>query len=103
MLRDPDYRIKLWPIDDPVSKAINEYTAAINELFKRLMVSAVDKLFAEITADLDVKLRGDLNQRFKAASTPLKTALKETADLMSELNGIKVIKMIDQRVPVEEA
>ncbi len=102
VLRDRGYRIKLWPINVPLTKAVNEYGTKIHKLFERLIDPQVSALVAGDDVNLDVKLVGDLNQRFQAASKPLSTALKETANLMSELNGIQVRKMTDQQVPVEK-
>ncbi len=92
VLRDRGYRIKLWPINVPMTRALNEYVTAIHELFNLLIGLKVSALVAGGDVNLDVKLVGDLDQRFQAASKPLRAALKETADLMSELNGITVYR-----------
>ena len=100
VLRERGYRIKLWPINVPISQAVNEYAPAIHELRKRLKGAKLNELVAGDNVNLDVE--GDLEQQFQAAAKPLETALKETAILMSELNDIRVNKMINQQAPVEE-
>ena len=90
VLRSRGYRKKLWPIDVPITKAVNEYFDAIDKLLKD---QKVGKLVAGDDVKPDSKVVDDLNRQFQAASDRLKTTLKETANLMSELNDIKVRKM----------
>ena len=99
VLRSRGYRKKLWPIDVPITKAVNEYVDAIDKLLNDPKVRA---LVAGDDVKPDPKVVDDLNRQFQAASDRLKTTLKETANLMSELNDIKVRKMINQQAPVEE-
>ena len=104
VLRDRGYRIKLWSTEDPVTKAIDEYATEIHMLllYQSLGHPDVQALVEGKLKKLDEQRVTALDQQFRAAKTPLETALKETANLMSELNGIQVRKMTDQQVPVEE-
>ena len=99
VLRSRGYRKKLWPIDVPITKAVNEYVGAIDKLLEDPKVRA---LVTGNDVKPDPEVVDDLNRQFEAASDRLKTTLKETANLMSELNDIKVRKMINQQAPVEE-
>ncbi|MCE2486349.1 MAG: hypothetical protein J4F42_12605 [Desulfurellaceae bacterium] len=102
VLQERGYRIKLWPINVPMTRAINEYATEIHILLQDLGHPDVQDLVEGRLDKLDAERVTALDQQFRAAATLLITALKETANLMSELNGIEVRKMTDQQAPVEE-
>ena len=104
VLRDRGYRIKLWSTEGPVTTAINEYATEIHMLllYQSLGHPDVQALVEGKLKKLDEQRVTALDQQFQEASKTLAIALKETANLMSELNGIRVRKMTDQQVPVEE-
>ena len=102
VLRDRGYRIKLWSTEDPVTKAIDEYATEIHMLllYQSLGHPDVQALVEGKLKKLDEQRVTALDQQFQEASKTLAIALKETANLMSELNGIQVV---GRQVPVEEA
>ena len=92
ILREKDYRSKLWAINGPVTKAINAYANKIHGLLQELLRNKeIAALIAGKIDTLETKLIADLDQKFRSAAEPLSTALKEIGNLMSVLNDIQVI------------
>ena len=104
VLQERGYRLNSWSTEDPVTKAIDEYATEIHMLlqYQSLGHPDVQALVEGKLEKLDEWRVTALDQQFQEASKTLAIARKETADLMSELNGIQVRKMTDQQVPVEE-
>ena len=91
VLKEKNYRIKVWPVNLPLSKAIIEYAVQTDKLLLFLRQQEQSgKLAARRTNALDETLRAEVDLNFRAAATPLSTAIAETGRLMSELNGIPI-------------
>ena len=76
----------------PLSKAINEYSGKMEDLFQFLNQQEVADVYAGKIPCLSEKTRTAMDPHFRAASTPLGVARKEVVNLMSELNDIQVQK-----------
>lgn len=92
VLREKNYRRRLWPINLPLSRAINVYSEKMEALFRFLNQQDIADLCAGRIHQLDENTFFSVNPNFKAATTPLSAARKEVINLMSELNHIQVIK-----------
>ena len=94
VLDDKSYRRKLWPINLPASKAINEYAEKTHDLLSFLHHNEMEftYLWADEIPPPDHKLCYAVEQKIESALTSLGTAIKEVTNLTSELNDIQVRK-----------
>lgn len=91
-LKERNYRRKLWPRNIPLSRAINEYATKTEELLSSLRQQEIAELCAGKINCLNKETRIAVRPKFQEAITPLSTARKETINLISELNDIRLLK-----------
>ena len=92
VLKAKNYRRRSWPMNLPLSKAINEYADKMEELFRFLGQQEIADLCAGKIPCLDEKTYAAVEPNFQTATMPLGVARKEVVNLMSELNDIQVLK-----------
>ena len=93
VLLERNYRKRLWPINGPITKFINEYAARTANLLVFLRQHKdVEALWESEGSALSVDSRAAANREFQAVTAALGSAMKEIVDLTSELNDIEVKK-----------